>query len=378
MFGINRGCDADGVGSSSVGLPAVNHVCVKPNQRVDTCRQNLDQSYSLCLKPKFETVWNLFSYWLATHPGVGVFLFWTRKRWLAQLATEKEKRLVCCVAGPSKCLRLLGNKGTCIHVSCVFFLCFFRFVLKVWANLLNNFSPLLFFPVFSRCCLYQFYALLSIWVDLSVVSVWGNNKYACCVFSVVFLDFKLLFIAGFGCSWFCFCVDRISALSFGMLLCCFVCVFPIFFLCPRLHYILAWYCAFRLHFNPFICSFFCWFGAVLFILVCARVCHTSKQSRYLRIGASGQKEAVWKEEKGPAETELLQSSVQTSHPANQKQKEKAWTGHETGGRKAVHHPLLAPKSSVEFPSINFIKINLRTYILRKISIWLSHKCFSNT
>ena len=105
------------------------------------------------------------------------------------------------------------------------------------------------------------------------------------MFSVVFLDFNLLFIAGFGCSWFCFCVDRISALSFGMLLCCFVCVFPIFFLCPRLHYILAWYCAFRLQFNPFICSFCCWFVAVLFILAFTRVCHASKQSRYLRIGA---------------------------------------------------------------------------------------------
>ena len=80
MFRTNRGCDADGFGPSGVGRPAVNHVCVKPNQRVDTCRQNIDQSYSLCLKPKFETVPKQLFHWLATHPGVGVFLVFGDKR----------------------------------------------------------------------------------------------------------------------------------------------------------------------------------------------------------------------------------------------------------------------------------------------------------
>ena len=80
MFRTNRGCDADGFGPSGVGRPAVNHVCVKPNQRVDTCRQNLDQSYSLCLKPKFETVSIQLFHWLARHPGVGVFLVFGDKR----------------------------------------------------------------------------------------------------------------------------------------------------------------------------------------------------------------------------------------------------------------------------------------------------------
>ena len=80
MFRTNRGCDTDGVGSSSVGLPAVNHVCVKPNQRVDMCRQNLDQSYSVYLKPKSETVSTRLFHWLATHPGVGVFLVFGDKR----------------------------------------------------------------------------------------------------------------------------------------------------------------------------------------------------------------------------------------------------------------------------------------------------------
>ena len=103
-------------------------------------------------------------------------------------------------------------------------------------------------------------------------------------FVLCFLNLLCFFLAGFGCSWFCFCVDRICALLFGMLLCLFSCFFPIFFLWPGLQYILVWYCAFCLYFNPFIYSFSCWFGAVLFILACTRVCHASKQSRYLRIG----------------------------------------------------------------------------------------------
>ena len=227
MFRTNRGCDTDGFGPSGVGLPAVNHVCVKPNQRVDTCRQYLDQSYSLCLKPKFETVWNLFSYWLATHPGVGVFLFWTRKRWLAQLATEKEKRLVCCVAGPGKCWCPLGNKGICIYVSCVFFLCFFLFVWKVWANLLSNFSPLLFFLVFARCCLWDFVFTFPLSPNLLVVQAWGNDMYACCVFCAVFFSFNLAFLARFECCWLFFWVDCIYSLVWNAL----VCAFPMLFHC---------------------------------------------------------------------------------------------------------------------------------------------------
>ena len=170
IFWTNRGCDTDYFHPSRVGLPAVHHVYITPDQRVvGTDRQILDQSYSFCLKPNYETVSTRLFHWLITHPGVGVFLFWTRKRWLAQLATEKEKRLVGCVAGPGKCWCPLGNKGICIYVSCVFFLCFFLFVWKVWANLLSNFSPLLFFLVFARCCLWDFVFTFPLLPNLLVV-----------------------------------------------------------------------------------------------------------------------------------------------------------------------------------------------------------------
>ena len=94
--------------------------------------------------------------WLATHPGVGVFLSQTGKRWLVQWPLGKEKRLVCCVAGTSNCLGPLGNTEICCGCVLCFFSVFFPFVLKVCSNLTSISPPLLFYLVFLRCCLCQF------------------------------------------------------------------------------------------------------------------------------------------------------------------------------------------------------------------------------
>ena len=212
MFRTNRGCDADRVGPSHVGLPAPHHVehHAKPSWRRSTSKSRP------IIFTLFETeIWNRSkpAFLLASYtPGVSVFLFQTRKRWLAQLATGKEKRWVCCVEDTTKCLCRLVNKGICNACVLCFFSVFFRFVLKVCSNLTYVFSPLLFFLVVARCCLWHFVFTFPLLLILIVVRAWGNNVHACCVFCAVFFSFNLPFLTRFECCWFFFWVDCIYSL----------------------------------------------------------------------------------------------------------------------------------------------------------------------
>ena len=144
----NRGCDADCFGPSRVGLPALHHVTITSNQRDVDRRQNLDQSYSLCLKPKYKTVPNRLFHWFRTHPGVGVFFGFgeqTENQWLAQWPACKEKWLVCCFAGPDKCPRPLNLQEEMLCVHLCFCSVFFLFLLEVCWHLVHVFSLLVFF-----------------------------------------------------------------------------------------------------------------------------------------------------------------------------------------------------------------------------------------
>ena len=159
MFWTNRGCDTNRFGPNSVGLPTIYHVSITPNQRVGTDRQILDQSHSLFLKPKTETVSNRVFYWLITHPGVGFFLgFWgqTENQWLTQRPGCTDKGLVCCAEGTSKCLHPFSIVVICcVCVVCVF-TTFFHFVLEVCWHLTTVFFLLHFFDVFLCCCFRRF------------------------------------------------------------------------------------------------------------------------------------------------------------------------------------------------------------------------------
>ena len=159
MFWTNRGSDTYGFGASDVGLPAVYHVSIMPNQRVGTDRQILDQSYSFCLKPNYETVSTRLFHWLITHPGVGVFLGFEE-------SNEKTSGWSCGhfqvqMAPVLRC----GNKQLFVPLKAhrnticfcpVFLFCVFSFCLESLRTFNNRFSPLLFLTVFSRCCLGRF------------------------------------------------------------------------------------------------------------------------------------------------------------------------------------------------------------------------------
>ena len=79
---------------------------ITPNHRDVDRRQNLDQSYSLCLKPKSETVPNRLFYWLATHPG---WAFSCSKRenggWLSWPLRRKNGSCAVLRAQASACAR---------------------------------------------------------------------------------------------------------------------------------------------------------------------------------------------------------------------------------------------------------------------------------
>ena len=207
MFRTNHGCNTGGSGPSGVGPPAMNHVGVKPNQRVVTWWQILDQSYSFCLKPKYKTVSSWLSHWLITHPGVGVFLGFEE-------SNEKTSGWSCDhfqvqMAPVLRC----GNKQLFVPLKAhrnticfcpVFLFCVFSFCLESLRTFNNRFSPLLFLTVFSRCCLGRF------WVS-SAQFCRNCMLVRCCVLiillfllSAVIVMCHLVFFVGF--SWYCFCL----------------------------------------------------------------------------------------------------------------------------------------------------------------------------
>ena len=202
MFRTNRGCDADGFGPSGVGRPAVNHVCVKPNQRVDTCRQNLDQSYSLCLKPKSETVSIRLFHWLARHPGVGVFLVFGDKRQNQCLIVGlrySQKGLVCCVVDKKDCFRLRNFTGKHYALQ----LCFFSVVCFLFLEVCGE-SMTVFFSFTLLCYIFALlfplvFVSSPFWAGLPATQSLVDNIYVCCVFCDVFLYIFCMFVARFGC-----------------------------------------------------------------------------------------------------------------------------------------------------------------------------------
>ena len=132
---------------------------ITPNHRDVDRRQNLDQSYTFILKPKFKTVSKRLFHWLITHPGVGIFLGFgerTENQWLSQWPACKEKWLLCCFAGPDKCPRPLNLQEEMLCVHLCFCSVFFLFLLEVCWHLVHVFSLLLFFAVFSCCYLWRF------------------------------------------------------------------------------------------------------------------------------------------------------------------------------------------------------------------------------